>query len=124
MQENLINDLLDLAKLQNCKFELHDEPFNLLTAIKNSFDIVHNVANQRNITLRAVIDSELHLGLIKSILGDERRYQQILLNFLSNSLKFTNAGGCVSVLIKILGTQKRQSDRGNETIRQTLKEML
>ena len=121
MQENLINDLLDLAKLQNSKFELHNEPFNLLAAIKNSFDIVHNVANQRNINLRAVIDTEDNLGLIQSILGDERRYEQILLNFLSNSLKFTNAGGCVSVLIKILGTQKRQTGREKETIRQTVK---
>lgn len=124
MQENLINDLLDLAKLRNCKFELHNEPFNLVTAIKNSFDIVHNVANQRNITLRAVIDKESHLGLVQSILGDERRYQQILLNFLSNSLKFTNAGGCVSVLIKILGTQKRQTGQERETIRKTVKEIL
>ena len=122
MLENLINDLLDLTKLQNCKFELHNEPFNLLAAIKKSFDIVHNVANQRNIELRAVIEKECHLGLIQSILGDERRYQQILLNFLSNSLKFTNAGGCVSVLIRILDTQKRQTNR--EKQKQTVKKML
>ena len=56
MIENLINDLLDLAKLENCKFELNNEPFNLVQVISGSFHILHNMAKQRGITLRAVID--------------------------------------------------------------------
>ena len=64
MIENLINDLLDLAKLENCKFELHNEPFDLMQAIKGSFHMLHNIAKQRGITMRAVIDEQGHLGLI------------------------------------------------------------
>ena len=111
MIENLINDLLDLAKLENCKFELHNEPFNLVQAIKGSFHILHGMAKHRGITLRAVIDKQDNLGLIQSIYGDERRYLQILLNFLSNSLKFTNKGGSVTVMINIVSTQIQKDDR-------------
>ena len=111
MIENLINDLLDLAKLDNCKFELQNEPFNLLQVFKGSFHILHNMAKQRGITLRAVIDDQDNLGLIQSIYGDERRYLQILLNFLSNSLKFTNRGGSVTMMVDIVSTQTQNNDR-------------
>ena len=107
MSENLINDLLDLAKLENGKFTFHSEPFNLLQTIKAAFHIVGDIATQRGISLSAVIDSQDHLGLLQKILGDDRRYQQILLNFLSNALKFTNKDGEVTVLIRILGIQEQ-----------------
>ena len=67
MNENLINDLLDLAKLENGKFSLHSEPFNLLQTIKTAFHIVGDIASQRDITLTAVIDDQKHLGLLQSI---------------------------------------------------------
>ena len=118
MTENLINDLLDLAKLENCKFELNNEPFNLMQVINGSFHILHNMAKQRGITLRAVIDEQDNIGLVQSIYGDERRYLQILLNFLSNSLKFTNKGGTVTVMINIVSSQIQKNDR------ETLKQMV
>ena len=107
MNENLINDLLDLAKMENGKFSLHSEPFNLIKTIKAAFHIVHDMAAQRDITLAALIDDQSHLELLQSIIGDDRRYQQILLNFLSNALKFSNQGGDVTVLIRILDIQER-----------------
>ena len=65
MIEDLINDLLNLAKLGNCKFEQHNDPFDLIKVISGSFHILHNKAKQRSITLRAVIDERYHLGLIR-----------------------------------------------------------
>ena len=59
---------------------------------------------QRNITLRAVIDEQDKLRFIQTVIGDERCYLQILLNFLSNSLKFTNKGGSVTVMINIISS--------------------
>ena len=107
MNENLINDLLDLAKLENGKFSLNSQPFNLLQTIKAAFHIIGDMASRQDITLAAVIDDKEHLGLLQGILGDDRRYQQILLNFLSNALKFTNKGGEVTIIIKILDKQER-----------------
>ena len=55
-----------------------------------------------NVNLKAEIDSRLNLNMIQLIHGDQRRYLQILLNFLSNSLKFTNRGGSVTVAVSVL----------------------
>ena len=117
MNENLINDLLDLAKMENGKFSLHKAPFNLLHTIKVAFHIVHDLAAQRGITLAALIDDQKHLGLLQSIIGDDRRYHQILLNFLSNALKFSNSGGDVQVLINILDIQERMQEDEQQRIK-------
>lgn len=59
-------------------------------------------ANERKINLRAVIDQPANLALIEKVYGDKRRFLQILVNFMSNSLKFTDEGGCVSIHLKVL----------------------
>lgn len=62
-------------------------------------------ANERGIELKAEIDGRKNLNLIEAIHGDENRFLQILLNFLSNSLKFTDPGGSITVKIEILNHQ-------------------
>lgn len=62
-------------------------------------------ANRDKIEFRAEIDDEKNLDMIQLIHGDKRRYLQIFLNFLSNSLKFTNPEGRVTVALKILNQQ-------------------
>ena len=64
-----------------------------------------HTANQSKINLKAEIDEKTNLDLIQAIYGDKRRYMQILLNFLSNSLKFTNKNGQITVSIKIIDYQ-------------------
>ena len=62
-------------------------------------------ANDIGVDLQAEIDQQSNLDLIQRIYGDKRRYVQLLLNFLSNSLKFTNRGGKIKARIKIIDNQ-------------------
>lgn len=102
MMENLINDLLDLAKLENNSFTFSKDYFDLGISIYEAFQILISSANQNGIELVASIDTLDNLELIQSIYGDQRRYKQIFLNFISNSLKFTNKKGKITVAVKIL----------------------
>ena len=61
-------------------------------------------ANEKGIQLKAVIDRQSNLNLIEAIHGDENRILQILLNFLSNSLKFTDPGGSITIKVDIINS--------------------
>jgi signal transduction histidine kinase len=89
---SLINDILDLAKIEAGHMELDSAAFDLPSAIDNALILVRERASRRGITLGCTIDQRL--GLIS---GDERKVKQVLLNLLSNALKFTPEGGRVGV---------------------------
>jgi len=89
---SLINDILDLAKIEAGHMELDSAAFDLPSAIDNALILVRERASRRGITLGCTIDQRL--GLIS---GDERKVKQVLLNLLSNALKFTAEGGRVGV---------------------------
>ena len=105
MVENLINDLLDLAKLENHSFTLTQEYFSLSQVVFEAFQMMLFTANESGIMMVAEVDSYTSLDMIHSIHGDQRRYLQILLNFISNSLKFTNKDGQIRVSLRILDNQ-------------------
>ena len=102
MAEILINDLLDLAKMENNTFTIINEPFNLMDLIYEAFLLFSHKATQSGIELVATTNRRADLALLESVIGDRRRYLQILLNFLSNALKFTSSRGTVTVKAQIL----------------------
>ena len=102
MMENLINDLLDLAKMDNNEFEINKDYFNFSLLVYESLYMVVDQANKSKINLKAEIDSMNNLELIKNILGDRQRYMQILMNFMSNAMKFTDSGGTITVRISVV----------------------
>jgi GAF domain-containing protein len=89
---SLINDILDLSKIEAGRMELELTDFDLPQAIDNALILVRERAGRRGITLEHSVDERL--GEIR---GDERKVKQVLLNLLSNALKFTPDGGRVEV---------------------------
>ena len=89
---SLINDILDLSKIEAGRMELELADFDLPSAIDNALILVRERASRRGITLGHSVDDRLG-----SIRGDERKVKQVLLNLLSNALKFTPEGGRIDV---------------------------
>ncbi len=89
---SLINDILDLSKIEAGRMELELADFDLPSAIDNALILVRERASRRGITLGHSVDERLG-----SIRGDERKVKQVLLNLLSNALKFTPEGGRIDV---------------------------
>jgi GAF domain-containing protein len=89
---SLINDILDLSKIEAGRMELEVSDFDLPSAIENALILVRERAGRRGIALGSAIDPTL--GAIR---GDERKVKQVLLNLLSNALKFTPEGGRIDV---------------------------
>lgn len=87
----LINDILDLAKIEAGRFDVFFEPFDLPGLFYNLFEIFHIRAQQRQIAFRL----EGKESLPEHVLGDQKRLRQILMNLLSNALKFTQEGEVV-----------------------------
>ena len=94
---SLINDILDLSKIEAGRMELELKDFDLPQAIDNALTLVRERAGRRGIALHQSVEE--HLGEIK---GDERKVKQVLLNLLSNALKFTPEGGRVEVLARVV----------------------
>ncbi len=89
---SLINDILDLSKIEAGRMELDLTDFNLPVAIDNALTLVHERAARRGLTLTQDVDERL--GAFR---GDERKIKQVLLNLLSNAIKFTPEGGKVQI---------------------------
>jgi signal transduction histidine kinase len=89
---SLINDILDLSKIEAGRMELELTDFDLPTAIDNALTLVRERAGRRGIALHQAVDQRL--GQIR---GDERKIKQVLLNLLANALKFTPEGGRIDV---------------------------
>jgi len=95
---SLINDILDLAKVEAGRMELNLATFDLPTAIDNALTLIRERALRHGIALSVAVDSQLG-----EISADERKLKQILLNLLSNAVKFTPEGGRIMVGARLLG---------------------
>ena len=74
MMENLINDLLDLAKIENNSFNISSEYFDLGALIYEALQMMAYKAEDSGIALTAEIDQKKNLGLLENIYGDQRRF--------------------------------------------------
>ena len=90
---SLINDILDLSKIEAGKMEFEMAPVHLAGLLRNSLVMVKERALIHNISLEVMVE-EIE-GLM--IRGDERRLKQVMFNLLSNAVKFTPDGGCVTI---------------------------
>ena len=89
----LINDILDLSKVEAGRMELELATFDLPTALDIALLLVRERATRRGISLDLQVDDRLG-----DLVADERKVKQILLNLLSNAIKFTPEGGRVALI--------------------------
>jgi GAF domain-containing protein len=92
---SLINEILDLSKVEAGRMELELAAFDLPMAIDNARTFVRERATKHGIGLDVTVDERLG-----EFVGDERKIKQILLNLLSNSVKFTPEGGRIGINAK------------------------
>ena len=88
----LINDILDLSKIEAGKLELDLLPIGLETVCQASLRIIKQNAHKKRLTIHSSFDS-----IVSTIQADERRVKQILVNLLSNAVKFTPEGGKIGL---------------------------
>jgi signal transduction histidine kinase/predicted transcriptional regulator with HTH domain len=88
----LINDILDLSKVEAGRMELDRTTFDLQSALSTAMTLVRERAQRHNVALRLTATPDLG-----DVTADERKLKQILVNLLSNAVKFTPDGGSVEV---------------------------
>lgn len=88
---NVVNDVLDLSKIEAGKIQLVREPFSPHTLVAHAVSIVRSAVQKKNLTLRVELDD----GLPGTLEGDAPRLGQVLLNLLNNAVKFTGEGTIV-----------------------------
>ncbi|WP_236140423.1 PAS domain S-box protein [Nostoc sp. CMAA1605] len=91
----LINDILDLAKIEAGKLELQVTSVSVCYLCESSLTFVKQLAHQKQIQLKLNIQNT-----IRNIAVDERRIRQVLINLLNNAVKFTPAGGSVILAVR------------------------
>ncbi|MBD2667153.1 PAS fold family [Richelia sinica FACHB-800] len=101
----LINDILDLAKIEAGKLELKLAPVSVMSLCQACITMIRLQAVKKNLTLEVNIPEGL-----ADIFIDERYMRQVLINLLSNAIKFTPEGGKVKLEVKIEPGQQRQWD--------------
>ncbi len=92
----IINDILDFSKIEAGKIELESQPFALGQCIEGALDVIAPLAARKGIELAYAFDEDLP----RAIAGDAGRLRQIVLNLLSNSVKFTEQG---EVVMRVTG---------------------
>jgi signal transduction histidine kinase len=89
---SLINDILDLSKIEAGKLELEPSEFDLPNTIEGTLTLVRERAARHGLQIGLSLDQQLGI-----VVADERKVRQILLNLLSNAVKFTPDGGRIEV---------------------------
>ncbi len=102
---DIINDILDLSSLEAGKVELNPKAFKLRDIIEHVLDLSRLEVNRKSLSLSAAIDDDVS----EAYIGDSGRIRQVLLNLVSNAIKYTEAG-CISILVKAIERSDRRDD--------------
>src|SRR3989454_5209656 len=103
----IINDILDFSKIESGKMELEAQPFDLRACVENGLDLLAAKAAEKKLDLAYQMED----GVPAQVLGDVMRLRQVLVNLLSNGIKFTDAGEVV-VQVKLLASQGATRNEG------------
>ena len=109
---HIVNDILDISKIEAGKIELENVPFDLRDVISRCQSVILPNVKEKGLELR--VYAELPTG--KKLIGDPLRLYQVLMNLLSNAVKFTNAGAVDLTSIVRLSSFVKSTDAGNATV--------
>ena len=101
LMRNLMMDLLDLAQMEKNTFKLNQAYFSMFEVIEQAFKIVEHHADVKRVTLKFHEVLAADKNVYKHIYGDKNRFLQVIINFLSNSLKFSKTGSEVHVKLEL-----------------------
>jgi len=93
---NVVNDILDMSKIEAGKFKIVKEPFDVASLVKSCCDIMRHTAEQRSLSLITDV-----APAIPELPADKRACKQMLLNVIANAIKFTDPGGWVRVSARV-----------------------
>jgi len=94
---NVVNDILDISKIETGKFKIVKEPVDLASLVESCCDVMRHTAEQKQLTLMVEV-----APVLPALAADRRACKQMLLNVISNAIKFTNPGGSVLVSARAL----------------------
>jgi signal transduction histidine kinase/CheY-like chemotaxis protein len=92
----IINNILDLSKIESNKLEIEDIAFNPLEEFESAVEVYAVRASEKHIDLGCFIDPSLE----RPLKGDPTKIKEVIINLLSNAVKFTNSGGAVNVDVR------------------------
>ena len=100
---DIINDILDISKIESGKIELEYRPFNILSSVNLILKTLEFKATEKNLTL----STEIPANIPKYLIGDSLRIRQIIINLINNAIKFTEKGGVTLSIQLIAGDSKK-----------------
>ena len=100
----LINNILDLSKLEANKVDIEKAPFDIRATIQDVYDIFEHQSRKNDVHLMTEVDQS-----IPQVVGDQLRIKQILLNYVSNAIKFSR-GGDVTIAVSVVQRSEKHID--------------
>jgi len=101
----IVNDILDLAKIQENDVELEDIPFDPFNTFESAIESYVAKADEKNINLQLFIDPQIKTKLI----GDPTKLTQVIVNLISNAIKFTPENGVIDIGIERISSEDGKS---------------